>query len=172
MKYLDFYGKRKITEASSDFKYFNVESNKSKIKVYWEYKLIPVMIDIEFGFRINFKNDKIKEDFSDNSNIDYDLFYKDVLNKNLSEKSIKKIAETIKIDNFNCMFVTYGGETELDKLDPTRTNKQYFSHTVTIEAKDNTKYDKNKILDICKNFAKKLESLAYKDCHYYTITKN
>lgn len=170
----EFYYKKKndLYEAASDFKGKLLNGKKTKVFFHWEWKLKPATIDIDFGYKITFDKKKIEQQYGlEGGKIDWTEFHYDIIKPNLEERAIKTLAKQVSVPGFKVMFVTYNSEFTVKTLDPNRKDKYHFSHTVTLEATDNTDYDRKQIIDICQKFVNKFESIGFKDTEYYKITK-
>lgn len=169
------FNKRKIIkEADSDFKGSVLTGKKTKPFFHWEYKLKPATVDIDFGYYVTFDQKQILKDYStEDGKIDYTEFFYDIIKPNLDERAIKTLAKQIHVNGFDISFVTYNSESTVKTLDPIRKNKYYFSHTITLEAKDKSKdYNRKEMIDICQKFVNEFEKVGYKDTAYYKISKN
>ena len=163
----------RLDEASSDFKGKLLNSKKTKAFFHWEWKLKPALVDIDFGYKITFNKKKIEENFAlENGKIDWTDFHNSIMKPNLSERAIKTLAKQVPIPGFSVEFVTYNSEFDIRSLDPNRKDKYHFSHTVTLEAKDDSKdYNRKEMIDMCQTFVNKFEKIGFKDTEYYKITK-
>jgi len=170
--YESFNKKNIIKEADSDFKGSKLVGKKTKPFFHWEHKLKPATVDIDFGYYLTFDIDKILEDYSiSEGKIDYTNFFYDIIKPNLDERAIKTLARQVHVPGFDTAFVTYNSESTVKTLDPTRKTKYYFSHTVTLEAKDSSKdYNRKEMIDICQKFVNNFEKIGFKDTPYYKIS--
>jgi len=172
--YEKYNKKQQLNEFENNWKKGFINAKYTRPRFFWEFKLFPATMDIEFNYKVSFNKNKIKEDFSlEGDKVDYDAFYSDVIEPIFLERSVRKIANTVPIPGFKTQYVTYGsGEITARTLDPSRKLKYHFSHIITVEAKDQKKiYTKKEIEKIVTEFVKKLEPKIYAPTKYFTISK-
>lgn len=166
-----------IKEAESLFKGAPLISKKTKTFFYWLYSSLPATFDIDFKYKVIFNIKNIEEDFTvvdfnGKTFVDWEAFYYDVVKKNFSERSILMKAKSVTIPNFKVVYALYNSESTDKTLNPKRSVKYDFRHTVTLEAIDkNKKYNKKEIAQAAQDFVNKFEPIAYSDTKYYKITK-
>lgn len=162
-----------ITEAESNFKGGPLKSNKTKTFFYWLHSSQPATFDIDFKYKVIFDLNTIEGDFTrDGENIEWEDFYYDVVKKNFSERNVYIKAKYINVGGFKVAHVIYNSEATDKTLNPKRSIKYDFKHTVTLEALDKKKvYKKPEIIKAAQEFVDKFEKVAYSDTKYYKITK-
>ena len=168
-----FYVKSIIKEAESNFKGGILKSTKTKTQWYWLHSSKPARFDIDFKYKVIFNLDAIKQDFAlPGDLVNWEGFYEDVIKKNFSERNVWIKAKYITVSGFKPDGVIYNSEATDRTLNPKRTNKYDFKHTVTLEAIDKNKvFNKNEVAKAAQEFVDKFEKIAYSDTKYYKITK-
>lgn len=170
--------KRNINEASSDFKGRKFIGKKSKMAFYWEYKMLPATVTMEFLFRIDFNRpaiDRVYKNPKTNTPHEiYDadrLFFNDYIRKNFIESVVRRQCQSINIPGFKCTIVTYKGEFNIYTLKVDSKKPQLFGYAVTVEATDPKKvYTTKEIIDMASKFIKPFETKVLKDTKFYKIT--
>ncbi|HPM21257.1 MAG TPA: hypothetical protein PLY35_08405 [Thermotogota bacterium] len=158
--------------AGYDFKTKKFDGKKSKAEMFWEYELLPAMVDVEFLFKIAFDLNAIKADYTtERGDLDLNEFYYDVINADLSERSILRKSKALNVPGFKVTFVTYKGELEVRSLNP-QGKAQQFGYNVVLEALDRKKqYTNAEIQQIVAKFIALFEQSVLKDSSYYKFTK-
>lgn len=163
--------KKVINEAESNFKGAILKGQKTKPQFFWFHSSLPATFDIDFKYKVIF-NKNVIEDFSIDGKFSLPLFENDVTKPNFSEPKVWQKAKNISVPGFKVVYVTYNSEYTYKTLNPKRTLKYDFKHTVTLQATDPTKvYKRSEIMDIAQKFVDKFEQVAYQDTKYYKITK-
>jgi len=153
--------------AEYDFKSKIFNGTKTKARSWWEHKLLPAMVGIDFLFKIKFNLDKIKANYEDDRSA-----FNDIVRPNFLESSVLRKAKGINIPGFKALYVTYKGELDVYSLNFESKKPQEFGYTITIEATDSKKeYTKKEIESMVAKFVKDVEKTILKDSPYYKITK-
>jgi len=162
-----------ITEAESNFKGGLLKTSKTKTQWFWLHSSSPAKFDIDFKYKVIFNKKAIEKDFAlPGDLVHWEGFYNDVIKKNFSERDVWIKAKYITVPGFKVDGVIYNSEATDRTLNPKRTSKYDFKHTVTLEAIDKNKvYKKDEIAKAAQEFATKFEKVAYEDTPYYKITK-
>jgi len=166
-----------LKEASSDFKFKKILGKKSKLSMFWEYKLLPATVSLEFLFKIKFNKDKINKDYNNPDTMSpYEfgngdkLFFNEIIKRNLSEFEVKLKSRKINNPGFYVTIVTYKGELNIKTLDINSNKPQEFGYSVTVEATDKKRiYTTKEIIDMASKFIKPFENLVLKNTKYYSI---
>jgi hypothetical protein len=162
-----------IQEVANDFKNIPLKGKKTKVEMFWEYKLLPATFDIDFGYKINFDKKQVDYHFaSADGKMDTGGIYYEVVKPYFSERTILTKAKNIGIPEFVVKYCNYGGDSDLHSINIKRTYVFNFSHTITFEAKDYKKtFTKDQIMKLAQDWVNKAENVLFPDTDFYKITK-
>jgi len=170
---LEKWYKNPLNEAESNFKGGLLKSSRTKTQWYWLHASVPAKFDIDFKYKVIFNIKNIKRDFAlPGDLVHWEGFYQNIINKNFSERGVWIKAKYVNVPGFKVNGVVYNSEATDRTLNPKRTTKYDFRHTITLEAIDKTKvFKKDEIAKAAQEFVNKFENIAYQDTEYYKITK-
>lgn len=165
--------KNLLREFDNDFKKTKLVGKMTNVTLFWEYKLKPATIDLDFNFTITFNQKAINAEYGiGDESFDSDSFVYEQIRPNFKDRTILSRAQKVAIPDFNVKYCTYNGESDLATINPKRNTKYKFGHTITIEAKDyNKEFDRKAVFKIMQDYVNKVEAVLYPKNKFYTVSK-